>query len=89
MLLDSLGGNDSRTQGLFRAYVAGVSTVAAMTLALVCYIGSRALDKIDALGIKSAQAEVKLKTMEARSWKIEDQTLETLQRVARIEGSLK
>lgn len=88
VLLEKLGSADTRTQGLFRAYVAGVSTAAAVTLGLMCYIGTRALDKIDALGIQGATADIRLRHTEAQAAKIERQTLETLQRVARIEGIL-
>lgn len=89
VLIEKLGSDDVRTQGLFRAYVGGVSTAAAITLGLVCYIGSRALDKIDALSIQGATNEVRLTMMELKNGRIENQTMETLQRVARIEGGMK
>lgn len=86
MGIDKLGSADPRTNGLYRLYVGGVSTLAALLLAVLAYNAKSALDRLELLGTLVVQTSEQVSGHERRIVRLEDSSSDLLQRVSKMEG---
>lgn len=86
MGVERLGSQDPKVNGIYRLYVSGVSTLAALLLALLAYNAKSVLDKLEVLSTLAVQTNVQVQDQGHRLTRLEDYNNDLLQRVSKIEG---